>query len=238
MKMTSKAHFFDHVEELRFRLFKSLIAILMGAMITHYFSDLLLIELIKPSTKLNFPLTLQVLKITSMFMIKLGMAFMGGVILASPVVLYQIWKFIYPAFKDGPNNSILLIVTFSTLFFIIGLVFGYKIIIPFSLNFFTSVVSSGLDIKYNFTLEGYLTYVMWLMFTSGLIFQLPVISLMGTKVGILTPAFLKHYRKYAIIIFLIIGSLLTPPDPLSQILIFCPLVFLYEFSIIISWIFK
>jgi sec-independent protein translocase protein TatC len=78
---------------------------------------------------------------------------------------------------------------------------------------------------------------MWLLFACGLIFQLPVIAVMGTKIGILTPPFLRHYRKYAIVSFLIIGALLTPPDPLSQLLIFCPLVFLYEFSIFVSWVF-
>ena len=98
------------------------------------------------------------------------------------------------------------------------------------------MTSTAVNVGYNFTLDGYLIYVMWLLFACGLIFQLPVITILGAKIGILTPPFLRHYRKYAILSFLIIGALLTPPDPLSQLLIFCPLVFLYEFSIFISWV--
>ena len=99
------------------------------------------------------------------------------------------------------------------------------------------MTSNVVAVDYNFTLDGYLIYVMWLLFACGLIFQLPIITVMGTKIGILTPPFLRHYRKYAIVSFLIVGALLTPPDPLSQLLIFIPLVLLYEFSIFVSWIF-
>ncbi len=229
--------FWEHIEELRWRMFKSLFAIIIGAVLTHYFSDDVLTKLIEPSKTLNLPLNLQVLKVTSMFMIKVGIALMGGIIISLPIILYQIWSFISPAFKETHNASVIFIVGFSTVFFVIGLLFGYKVLIPFSLSFFTSMTSSSVTIDYNFTLDGYLIYVMWLMFASGLIFQLPIISIMGTKIGLLTPAFLKHYRKYAIVSFLIMGALLTPPDPLSQLLIFIPLVLLYEFSIFISWIF-
>ncbi len=229
--------FWEHVEELRWRIFKSLFAIIVGAVFTHYFSDDVLTKLIEPSKDLNLPLNLQVLKVTSMFMIKVGMALMGGIIIALPIILYQIWSFISPAFKETHNASVIFIVGFSTVFFSIGLFFGYNVLIPFSLSFFTSMTSSSVNIDYNFTLDGYLIYVMWLMFASGLIFQLPIIAIMGTKIGLLTPAFLKHYRKYAIVAFLIMGALLTPPDPLSQLMIFIPLVLLYEFSIFISWMF-
>ena len=234
--MTEEMPFWNHVEELRWRLFKSLLAIVLGALITHYFSDVLLAKLIEPSTILNFPLNLQVLKVTSMFMVKVGMALMGGIILSLPVIFYQIWCFISPAFEKKYNFPVIFIVVFSTLFFATGLIFGYNILVPFSLEFFTSMTSTTVNINYNFTLEGYLIYIMWLLFACGLIFQLPVITILGAKIGILTPPFLRHYRKYAIVSFLIIGALLTPPDPLSQLLIFCPLVFLYEFSIFISWV--
>jgi len=235
--MTEEMPFWDHVEELRWRLFKSLLAIILGAIITHSFSDELLTKLIEPSTNLNFPLNLQVLKVTSMFMVKVGMALMGGIIIALPIIFYQTWCFISPAFKETHNASAIFIVGFSTLFFAIGLMFGYEILIPFSLQFFTSMTSNVVAVEYNFTLDGYLIYVMWLLFACGLIFQLPIITVMGTKIGILTPPFLRHYRKHAIVSFLIVGALLTPPDPLSQLLIFIPLVLLYEFSIFLSWMF-
>jgi sec-independent protein translocase protein TatC len=111
-------------------------------------------------------------------------------------------------------------------------------LIPFSLAFFTSLTADTIDVAYNFTLEGYLMYILWLIFGCGLLFQLPVISIVFTKIGILTPAFLREYRKFAVVIFLILGAVLTPPDPVSQILIVVPLIILYEFSILISKLFK
>jgi sec-independent protein translocase protein TatC len=114
--MTEEMPFWEHVEELRWRLFKCLFAIVIGAFITHFFSDELLLKLIDPSTNLNFPLNLQVLKVTSMFMVKMGMALMGGIIIALPIIIYQTWCFISPAFKEFHNASVIFIVGFSTFF--------------------------------------------------------------------------------------------------------------------------
>ena len=116
--------------------------------------------------------------------------------------------------------------------------FAYFVIIPFSLAFFTSLTTESVDVANNFTLEGYLTYILWLVFGCGLLFQLPVLAVFFTKIGILTPAFLLEYRKFTIVVFLILGAMLTPPDPVSQILIVVPLILLYEFSILISKLFK
>jgi sec-independent protein translocase protein TatC len=116
--------------------------------------------------------------------------------------------------------------------------YAYFVIIPFSLAFFTSLTSESVDVAYNITLEGYLIYILWLIFGCGLLFQLPVVSVFFTKIGILTPAFLQEYRKFSIVIFFIFGAMLTPPDPISQILIVVPLILLYEFSILISQLFK
>ena len=112
--------------------------------------------------------------------------------------------------------------------------FAYFIIIPFSLSFFTSLTADTIHVNYNFTLESYLIYMLWLIFGCGLLFQLPVISVFFTRIGIFTPSFLREYRKFAIIIALLLGALLTPPDPVSQILIVIPLILLYELSILIS----
>jgi sec-independent protein translocase protein TatC len=100
------------------------------------------------------------------------------------------------------------------------------------------LTADSVQVAYNFTLEGYLTYILWLLFGCGLLFQLPVISIFFTKIGILTPAFLREYRKFAIVVFLILGAVLTPPDPVSQILIVLPMLLLYEFSILLSKLFK
>ena len=230
--------FWDHLEELRWRLIKSIIAILIGAGFSYAYSDIIMYWLINPTESLSIDLNLQVLKITSMFTVKLSVALFGGMILGLPVILYQFWRFISPAFEDKYGVAVIFTMLFSSAFFLLGMSFAYFVIIPFSLAFFTSLTAETIDVAYNFTLEGYLMYILWLIFGCGLLFQLPVISIFFTKIGILTPAFLREYRKFAVVVFLILGAVLTPPDPVSQILIVVPLIILYEFSILISKLFK
>ena len=230
--------FWDHLEELRWRLIKSIIAILIGAGFSYAYSDIIMYWLINPTESLSIDLNLQVLKITSMFTVKLSVALFGGIILGLPVILYQFWRFISPAFEDKYGVAVIFTVLFSSAFFLLGMSFAYFVIIPFSLAFFTSLTAETIDVAYNFTLEGYLMYMLWLIFGCGLLFQLPVISIFFTKIGILTPSFLREYRKFAVVVFLILGAVLTPPDPVSQILIVVPLIILYEFSILISKLFK
>ena len=230
--------FWDHVEELRWRFIKSISTILMGAVITYNYADNIMYWLINPAQSLPIDLNLQVLKITSMFTVKLSIALFGGMILGLPVIFYQFWRFISPAFEDKYGVAVIFMVLFISIFFLLGITFAYFIIIPFSLSFFTSLTTETIDVAYNFTLEGYLMYILWLIFGCGLLFQLPVVSIFFTKIGILTPAFLREYRKFAIIAFLVLGAILTPPDPVSQILIVVPLIILYEFSILISKLFK
>ena len=230
--------FWDHLEELRWRLIKSIIAILIGAGFSYAYSDIIMYWLINPTESLSIDLNLQVLKITSMFTVKLSVALFGGMILGLPVILYQFWRFISPAFEDKYGVAVIFTVLFSSAFFLLGMSFAYFVIIPFSLFFFTSLTAETIDVAYNFTLEGYLMYILWLIFGCGLLFQLPVISIFFTKIGILTPTFLREYRKFAVVVFLILGAVLTPPDPVSQILIVVPLIILYEFSILISKLFQ
>jgi len=230
--------FWDHLEELRWRLIKSITTIVIGAIITYKYADIIMYWLIHPSQSLSIDLNLQVLKVTSMFTVKLIIALFGGLIMGLPLIMYQFWRFVSPAFEDNHGLAVIFTILFSSLFFILGMFFAYFIIIPFSLSFFTSLTAETVDVSYNFTLEGYLTYILWIIFGCGLLFQLPVISTFLTRIGLLTPAFLREYRKFSIVIFLILGAVLTPPDPISQILIVIPLILLYEFSILISKMFK
>ena len=226
--------FWDHLEELRWRLIKIILAVFIGAAITYNYADVAMYWLIRPLKTLSSNMNLQVLKVTSMFTVKLSIALFGGIFIGLPVIMYQVWRFISPAFEKKHGFSIFLTIIFATFFFVIGMSFAYFIIIPFSLSFFTSLTTDVINVDYNFTLEGYLIYILWLIFGCGLLFQLPVISIFLTWIGILTPAFLREYRKFAIVIALILGAVLTPPDPVSQILIVIPLILLYELSILIS----
>ena len=183
-------------------------------------------------------LNLQVLKVTSMFNIKLAIALFGGMVIGLPIIIIQFWKFISPALDKKYSGSIFLTIFCSILFFLIGMTFAYFVIIPYSLEFFTSISSDVIAVNYNFTLDSYLIYMLWLVFGCGLLFQLPVISIFFSRIGVFNPEFLRQYRKYAIIISLLFSAVLTPPDPLSQILIFFPLLLLYEISIVLSKLFQ
>ncbi|MFQ6611743.1 MAG: twin-arginine translocase subunit TatC [Fidelibacterota bacterium] len=225
--------FLDHLEELRWRLVKSIIAILIGAIITYVFIDDILNFLLQPTEKLSTPMNLQVLKVQGMFMIKWGMALVGGVVLAIPVLTYQLWKFIAPGLYDQERRSTGPVIVFSYLSFIVGLFFAYWVIIPFSLEFFTSI---GIpDVSNNFSINYYFSFITWLLVGSGVIFELPVLVFILSVVGFLTPPFMRHYRRHALVVILLLSAFITPPDPVSMVVMAVPLIGLYEFSIGVSW---
>ncbi|MDD9880672.1 MAG: twin-arginine translocase subunit TatC, partial [Candidatus Marinimicrobia bacterium] len=141
----SSMPFLDHLEELRWRLVKSLGSVLVGAVITFYFIDSLIDFLIQPTQNLATPMDLQVLKVQGMFMIKWGIALIGGFVLAIPVLTYQIWKFIAPGLYMNERRYVAPLIIFTYLSFLIGLTFAYTVIIPFSLEFFTSVGMEGIQ---------------------------------------------------------------------------------------------
>ena len=227
-------HFLDHLEELRWRLLKSLISVLIGSVVTFYFIDVIIEFLIKPTQSLTNPMDLQVLKVQGMFMIKWGIALIGGFVLAIPVLTYQLWKFISPGLYLNERKYVGPLIFFTYLSFLIGLVFSYTVIIPFSLEFFTSV---GIDqIDNNFSINYYFNFVTWLMIGSGLIFELPVLVFILSVIGLLTPPFMSHYRRHSIVVILILSAFITPPDPVSLVLMFIPLWLLYEISIGVSWL--
>ncbi len=228
--------FLEHLEELRWRILKSLAAIVIFAILAFIKADWLINFLTAPALRLNEPVVLQALKVSDMFMVQLIASLMTGLVLASPVVIYQIWRFVEPAMGKSSRRITLSIVLFGTFFLLAGVSFGYLVLLPFSLRFFTSL---GRDmVEANYSIHAYLGYVVWMLLAAGLVFQLPVISFILTRIGLLTPAFLRKYRKYALIGILVFAAILTPPDPLSQMFMAVPLLVLYELSIIISKIFS
>ena len=196
--------------------------------------DSLIDFLIKPTQNLKFPMDLQVLKVQGMFMIKWGIALVGGIVLAIPVLTFQIWQFVSPGLYMKERRYVAPLIIFTYLSFLIGLTFAYTVIIPFSLDFFTSV---GIEeIENNFSINYYFNFITWLMMGSGLIFELPVLVFILSIFGLLTPAFMKHYRRHALVVILVISAFITPPDPVSLILMSIPLMLLYEISIGVSWL--
>ena len=226
--------FLDHLEELRWRLIKSIASVLIGAVISFYFIDQIIEFLVKPTEALKNSMDLQVLKVQGMFMIKWSIALFGGIIISIPVLTFQIWKFVAPGLYIDEKKYIIPLIIFTFLSFLCGLIFAYMIVIPFSLSFFTSVGFEG--IQNNFSINYYFSFITWLMIGSGLIFELPVIVFILSFIGLLTPAFMRHYRRYAIVIILVLSAFITPPDPVSLVLMSIPLLVLYELSIGVSWL--
>jgi len=230
---TSQMSFLEHLEELRWRLLKSIIAILFGGSFCFFFIDEILQFLITPIHNLSNPPDLQVLKVQGMFMIKWGVALFGGIIMAIPVLTYQMAKFIGPGLRADEKKVMVPLVFFSYMAFLIGIVFSFYVLIPYSLEFFTSM--GMMEVKNNFSINYYFSFITMLLLGSGVIFELPIVVFILSAIGLLTPAFMRHYRRHAIVVILVLSAFITPPDPISLIFISIPLVFLYEISIGVSW---
>lgn len=225
--------FLDHLEELRWRIIKGLLAIIVGSAVSFGFIDQILEILLKPTTATSYRIALQVLSVQGMFLIKWFIAFISGFVLAMPVVVYQIWKFVTPGLKINEKRYALPVVLFACISFITGVSFGYLVLIPFSLEFFSGM-GAGL-VENNFSITYYFSFLTWLLLGAGLVFQLPVLSLFLSAIGVLTPPFMRHYRRHAVVTILILSSFITPPDPVSMLMMAVPLVVLYEISIGVSW---
>ena len=228
--------FIDHLEELRWRIIKILSSIIFGGILTFFFIDFFLELLLEPldNTNSDNPINLQVLSVQGMFIIKWSIALIGGVVLAIPVITFQIWKFISPGLYANEKGFVLPLVFFSFVSFLLGIIFSYTILIPYCLNFFASL--SGEAVLNNFSINHYFSFITWLLLGCGIVFQLPVVSFLLSTIGLLTPAFMRHYRRHAIVIIFILSSFITPPDPVSMLVMAFPLIILYELSIGVSWI--
>lgn len=228
MEMT----FLEHLEELRWRVIYSLIGLVIGTIICWIFVDFLVNQVLLLPAK-HAGVQLQNLKPFGQLMLFFEVAVVGGVIISLPNIFYQFWKFIAPALKKKERKYITSIAAFSTLCFLIGIVFAYYVMLPLSLKFAAQFGSE--QIKNVFAIDEYMSIIISIMLGSGLVFELPMISFFLTKLGILTPKFMSKYRRHAIVIIFIAAAFLTPgTDPVSQIILAVPLFLLYEISIIIS----
>jgi len=219
--------FFKHLEELRKRLVVSLIAIGVGFFATYSFSAKLLVIIQKP---LNRPLIF--LSPTEAFWVDLLVALFAGILLAAPVILYQMWKFVAPGLLQKEKRYIVPFTLFSTLFFSMGVCFAYFIALPLGLRFLLGFATA--DLQPMLSLSKYVTFFGKLLLAFGVMFEFPVVIFLLTRLGILQPQTLAKNRKYAILGIFVVSALLTPPDVISQILLAIPLVGLFELSLLVS----
>lgn len=172
-------------------------------------------------------------QVTGQFMLHITVSITAGFILAAPYLLYELWKFVKPALTEKEIAAVSGIVTYASLLFFLGILFGYFIITPLALNFFGNYIVSE-NLQNLFTVQSYISIVTKSCLTTGLAFELPMVIFFLSHAGIATPTGLKKYRRHAIVALFIIAALLTPADPFSMILVAIPLLLLYEISIGIS----
>lgn len=228
--------FLDHLEELRWRLIRIIAAVFALTVISFVFSDYLLEGLLYSAKNTNFELNLQVLKVQAIFVIKLELALIAGIVFSLPYLFYQIWGFVAPGLLEKERKYVFPVIFLATLSFLVGASFAYFIIVPFALDFFLGLAPPS--VTNNIALDFYFGFMVRLIVVFGIVFELPIISLFLTKIGILTPKILRKYRSYAIVTIFVMGAILTPPDPTTQVMLAIPLVVLYEVTIWISYFFQ
>lgn len=226
--------FLDHLEELRWRIIKALIGIVIGAIVCGIFIDWIMNKLLlAPALATNPPLQLINLKPYGQLVLYMEVILVGGVVLSIPNVFYQLWKFIEPGLIESEKRYVSSIVFFSSLCFLGGIVFAYFIMLPTALKFFAAFGTQA--ISNNIAINEYFSFVISVLLTAGVVFELPMVSFFLSRVGILTPKFMRKYRRHAIVLILLLAGILTPgPDITSQLMLGIPLLLLYEISILIS----
>jgi sec-independent protein translocase protein TatC len=224
--------FLEHLEELRWRIIYSLLGIVIGAVLCWIFIDFLVdVILLKPAKQSGA--SLQNLKPFGQLFMYMQIALIGGIIASIPNLFYQLWRFIAPALRKQERKYILAIVIYSSVCFLIGIAFAYFVMLPLTMKFAAQFGSK--DIVNQFAIDEYMSIIISVMLAAGLIFELPMVSFFLTKLGILTPKFMRKYRKHAIVVIMVAAAILTPgTDPVSQVILAVPLVLLYEISILIS----
>ncbi|HEX6982935.1 MAG TPA: twin-arginine translocase subunit TatC [Balneolaceae bacterium] len=241
---TGDMAFLDHVEELRWRIIKGLGGVALGIAIAFFFRDFLIDTVILGPAKASFfiyeflpidaiSLELQSRRLPGQFFTYWGTLIIFGGIIGSPIFFYQMWGFIEPALGKTEKWRTYGHTLFITFFFLLGVAFGYLILVPFALQFFAQFQISEM-IHNDFDINKYFSALSTWTLSCGIIFQLPVITYFLSKFGLVTPEFLKEYRRHAIVLCFILAAALTPPDPVSQTLVAIPLLLLYQLSIWIS----
>ena len=246
--------FLEHLDDLRKHLFRSLVFVLIGTIVCFLFAQVLVDDIIFAPARDTFPtikalcslgrdlydsdklcmgsvkLNTQNLQVAGQFMYSFRIAFIGGIILAFPLIINQLWLFVKPALAAKEIKKTKVFTVYTSLLFILGVLFGYFMLAPISLNFFGNYQLSP-SIENQFSFQSVINLVTTLCLATGLIFQLPILMYFLGLLGLVSSAFLKNNRRYAILIIVILAAVITPPDVLSQFLLVLPLLLLYELGI-------
>ena len=248
--------FLDHLEELRWHIVRSLIAIGVFSVMAFLMKDFFFHELILGPSRLDFytykmlcqiseslnlqalcieqlPFVIQSRQMAGQFSMHVTSSFVIGLIIAFPYAFWEMWSFIAPGLYYNEKKIARGATFFVSLLFMIGVVFGYYIIAPLSINFLSNYQVDP-SVLNQFDITSYVTTLTMLVLACAFVFQLPIVVFFLTKAGLINPSFMKSYRRHAFVVILVLGALITPPDPFSQVLVSLPLYGLYEISIYIS----
>ena len=224
--------FLDHLEELRWDVIKALVGLAVATIVCAIYTDYIVQRLLLTPAR-TVGLKIQVLTPYGIVILYMEAALICGVILSMPNTLYWLWKFVAPGLLPKERRYISRIVFFTSLCFFSGVAFGYFVLLPSALKFFSTFGTQTIEM--NVAIDRYVSFVLALILGSGLVFELPMISYFLTKLGLLTPAFMRHYRRHSIIVILFIAAIVTPtPDPVTQLILAIPMMALYEVSILVS----
>ncbi len=251
--------FLDHLEDLRWHLIRATLAIVIAATVAFLAKGFIFDILLFGPSKGDFwtydilcritnfvgvdggfcfqelPFTIQSRTMGGQFAAHIWVSITAGFIIAFPYVIYEFWKFVAPAMKTNEKSNARGFIFISSILFFLGVLFGYYVITPLSINFLGKYQVSELVLN-EFDISSYISLVRASVLASGLIFELPIIIFFLTKVGIVTPDILRKYRKFSLVGVLIFSAIITPPDIVSQIIVAIPVLILYEISIVISGI--
>ncbi len=248
--------FLDHLEVMRWHLLRSILAVVIMALVAFVFKEIVFDKIILAPKEPHFPtnrwlcqlgeilglericinqnpFSLQTVKMAEQFSMHIIVSLVAGIVIAFPYVFFEIWRFIIPALYDKEKQTANGAVFFTSLLFVLGVGFGYYIISPLSVNFLGNYKVSESVISAP-TLRSYVQTITSVVLASGIVFQLPILIYFLSKVGLVTPDFLKRYRRHSLILIVTLSAIITPPDVFSQVLVALPLMVLYEIGIGIS----
>lgn len=249
--------FLDHLEVLRWHIIRSLAAVVIAGCAAFFFKSFIFDVIIFGPKQISFPTYKLLCKVATFFGIDsqfcgdelpfsvqsrtmagqfsahLWTSITVGFVVAFPYIIFEIWRFVAPGLHKNERRHARGFIIASSLLFFIGVLFGYYVICPLSINFLGTYQVSE-QVLNEFDLSSYIGLVRSSSLASGFIFELPILIYFLTKIGIVTPDFLKKYRKYALVIVLIVAAVITPPDVTSQIIVAIPVMILYQFSILLS----
>lgn len=248
--------FLEHLEELRWHIVRSAIAIVVFAIIAFIFSRFLFDHILLAPKHSDFitnrlmcqlgeymniaslcinskNLIIQNINMAGQFSATIMVSLIAGIIVSVPYIVWEMWRFISPALYDKERQHAQGSVWAVSFLFLVGAAFGYFIIVPLSVHFLGGWETSE-EIINQIALNSYFSTVAYIPLSTGVIFELPILMIFLTRVGVITPDFLKKYRRHAYVVLLIISAVITPPDVFSQILVVLPLVLLYEMSIVMT----